>query len=139
MVIKLFISYTGLILALKHSRVAEEDLKESMYYFGCTRDHVLQPGANGEGSELDWIVEEEEDRQTIHNLIVNAVLQAEKDGRAIFRVLGEDNSFSKLNELLTANGFDAVSFDQYGMQYNYPVVEYAIKNQGLPLEVLWRA
>ena len=43
---KLFISFTGLMYALKAGRITDDDLASGLFAFGCTRGHAITPGAS---------------------------------------------------------------------------------------------
>lgn len=139
---KLVVSFTGLLYAIERGGITESDLDDALFYFGCTREHAMNPGANGETNELDWAVrkldldEAEAKRQRIHGIVTRSLEKAEKDGRAAFRALNVGNSIEQLNGLLSENGFATLT-DTDGY-YSYPYVEALIEVHGLPLEVVWR-
>lgn len=73
-------------------------------------------------------------------MILTAVNAAESTGRAAWRQLEEDNNYGKLNELLTANGFNPVNRDWWD-HYNYPDVINAVAetNSSSQLKVRWNS
>ncbi|MBU1104377.1 hypothetical protein KJ664_00560, partial [Patescibacteria group bacterium] len=53
MATKLFISFSGLLVALKSGKIPLSDLDTALFYFGCTRDHAYNPSKHG--VELDEV------------------------------------------------------------------------------------
>lgn len=136
---KLLISFTGVLYAIHNGRLTEEDLADALFYFGCTRQHALNPGAEGEANELEWVSEDRPEQERVHQILTNAILEAEKDGRIVWRAVGSPNTFEQLNALLEANGYSGLDFGRYDQPYyKYPTVQQAVTEQGYPLEVVWR-
>ena len=51
--VRLFISFSGVLKALRSGRVTAEDLEQGLFVFGRPRDHVFSPGSSGEGFGWD--------------------------------------------------------------------------------------
>ena len=123
---KLFISFTGLMYALKAGRINDDDLADGLFVFGCVRDHAITPGALGEHVE-SVVVENPE----VHARLAQAVLDAECLGRVVWRSReGGHTSFELVNELLVGNGEqplishkEAYGTDDPYPHYNYPSVK----------------
>lgn len=134
---KLILSFTSALFALKTGKLTSEDLETALFYFGCTRDHALNPGSKGETNELTWVSNDESEQMRIHETLVQGVLKAENAGRIVWRTPDESNSFEALNSLLETNGFEQLSFNMFDHpEYNYPAVQMAVRDQGHPLQVI---
>jgi len=133
----LVISFTGALYAIKSGRLSPGALDTALFYLGCIRDHALNPGANDEYNEVEMLSEDKNENRRVHGILVAALKKAEKEGRVEWRTLKQPNTYGALNRLLVKNGFQQIEF---GVQshYNYPTVETAVQEQGLPLEVVWR-
>jgi hypothetical protein len=123
---KLFISFTGLMYALKAGRITDDDLANGLFAFGCTRGHAITPGASNEHIE-DVVVKNPE----VHQRLVKALVEAEFLGRVAWRTQEDGNmSFQLINELLVGNGeqplnshMEAYGRDDHFPHYNYPSVK----------------
>lgn len=137
---KLFLSFTGLLYAIAHNSVSEEDLNTGLFYFGCMRGHAYEPGAHG---ELDERVLLKEKGAPAYAKLVQALAKAESEGRCRwFRpepgVLHAP--YTLLNELLTTNGVAALQFDEeqdYVQYWSYPAVRDLAAPQLSKVEVLF--
>lgn len=125
----LFISFTGTLNALCFKTISPEALETGLFYFGCTRDHAITPGAKGEG--IESIVR---CRKDLHQLLVQALLKAETEGRVAWRQNDQPNSFAELNALLQANGVPAIDVDPQ-VRYSYPAVQHTCRSH----QVIWSA
>ncbi len=122
---KLFISFTGLMYALKAGRINDDDLANGLFVFGCTRDHAIAPGTWHEHIE-DVVVK----NPGVHARLVDVVTKAEAEGRVVWRSREEGNaSFELVDKVLVGNGEPPLlSHEQaYGRDdafphYNYPSV-----------------
>ena len=136
---KLFLSFTGLLLAVKRGVVSHHDLNAGLFYFGCGRCHALEPGEVGEGNEIKAIYGLDPRGKRDHDLIVVALYIGEREGRVIWPDKNVPNSFTKLNELLTSLGYRPISEEVTGDvdQYNYSVVDARVRRAGIDLEVIF--
>ncbi len=133
---KLFISFTGTLLALQSGRVNASDLATGLFVFGCTRDHAMQPGAAGEYVE-DIVTK----RPDLHLLLVAALLEAEAEGRIRWRTIDDFSArFELVDDLLVSNGHKPLMSEQeyytetwMCRNYCYPAVE----ERSTELEVIW--
>jgi len=119
---KLFPSFTGLMYAIVNGQVNHIDLTNGLFVFGCTRGHAIIPGAAGEPVE-DVVTK----NQLVHEMVVNAVILAEAEGRIRWRTLELHTNFDMVNDLLEANGEPPLvsHMEAYGRaddfpDYNYP-------------------
>ncbi len=127
---KLFVSFTGVMYAIKQGRVNEGDLANGLFIFGCTRGHAITPGAAGE--YIESVVSE---CPEVHKQLVEAITAAEADGRIRWRTLEQHTNFEMVEDLLAANGEPPlISHAQaYGREdsfphYNYPSVQDRCKS-----------
>lgn len=137
---KLFISFAGTLAALASGRVTVEDLNGGLFVFGCTREHALDPGGNGE--YIEQIVLDDIGRWA---QLADAVKRAEQEGRVRWRRREQGNaSFELVDELLVANGYkklmtheQAYGDDSFviGTDYCYSSVE----KRSTEIEVIWQA
>lgn len=131
---KLFVSFSSLMSRLASKKVKWVDVDRGLFYFGCTREHVMEPGAGGE--YMETVITENPD---ILKRLQKAVRKAENEGRVSWRKRQEYNNYAQLNELLVGNGFkplaDADDNEQCGdsSHYNYP----AVKRCSTELEVVF--
>lgn len=129
---KLLLSYTATLQRLHRGTLTPEDLSDALFYFGCVREHALAPAIQSTDSEGARRTPEQ---QILHK----AIYKAEDENRVAWRKLHDWNTFDQLNELLQGKGFAPLDFAQYDQPYyNYPTVEQAVRDQNLPLEVIWR-
>lgn len=135
---KLFLSFSTLLREIAHGRMSEEDLQQGLFMFGCTRGHALEPGAKGETDERTW----SQGRNAAgHQPLVNALLQAEKDGRAAW-LKDETGRATRshvtvFNELMAANGLPQLQRTTGFAHHSYPEWRDRIAEEGLPLEAVY--
>ncbi len=135
---KLFLSYTSLLRLVAENVVTAEDLATGLFFFGCRREHALNPGAAGEYDERKSFNGRFEH---VHPTIVQALLSAEAAGRAAWHNVAHrvDSSWDILDKLLTNNGVPAIKreFDYYSSHYSYPGVKDAVAEKNAPVEVVY--
>ncbi|MDQ7815098.1 MAG: hypothetical protein RDU25_04825 [Patescibacteria group bacterium] len=139
----LFVSFTGTLGALKAGKVTESDLETGLFYFGCCREHAIDPWKEKEPcNEVLWFFRDDVEKgREVHARLVTAIEKAEAEGRCMWRQQGEHQSYEALNRLLAVNGFDPISVDFDGFfsnSYCYPGVVDRVKKAGLELEAVWR-
>jgi hypothetical protein len=146
---KLFLSFTSLIRLFRDGRVSESDLDNALFYFGCVREHAMDPWKD-ETNEVLWAYKDEQQGRAAHTLIAAALKKAESEGRVGFKNMGDQDNdrYRKLNDLLRANDLTPIEprekfldgdkqIELFG-GYTYPAVIDKIKKQGLPIEGIWR-
>lgn len=134
---KLFVSFTSLLREVTEGRVTPDDLKQGLFFFGCRREHALNPGAKGEVDERTW---HQGRYAKAHPVIVAAVVEAERDGRAAWHNVPRriDSPWRVLNNLLYANGFERLDTTHNLLcHYGYHNVRDAAAQQGLQVDVVY--
>ena len=122
----LFISFTALVRALFDQRVTDWNLANGIFYFGCARNYLLTGNeVNPPVNEVTRLTDNSELQILIMNILREAVLFAEKNGRAAWREENGSNNFEQLQELLEENGIK-VKFDEHE-PYSYPAVKRALE------------
>ena len=133
---KLFISFTGLMYALKAGRITDDDLANGLFAFGCTRGHAITPGASNEHVE-DVVVQNPE----VHQRLVKAIGEAEFLCRVVWRTQEEGNmSFQRINELLVGNCLQPLNShkEAYGQEDHFPHYNYpSVKDRCPHMEVVF--
>ncbi len=134
---KLFISFTSLLALVGENKVTALELAEGLFFFGCWRDHALNPGAAGEADERTW----NNGRYALaHPTIVEAVLKAEAEGRAAWHngPKKTGNPWRQLDDLLADNGFPILNQKHdVSCHYAYPGVRDAVVEKGIALDVVY--
>src|SRR5208282_1806122 len=102
---KLFVSFTALLKAMRDDKVTEKDLERGLFYFGCTRRHAFEPGAQGDSNELEWFFKDATEATATHQVLLKYVEKAEKDGRCVWREASQPNTYEQLNALLVKHGY----------------------------------
>lgn len=128
---KLFLSFTATIRALRDGNVTESDLANGLFYFGCVREHALDPNA----MELSWF----KGGREAHATLYPALLAAEAEGRVAWRQKEERNSYKQLNELLKFHGFPEIAEEDgrsIGNTYCYPGVADRVRERNLQIQVI---
>lgn len=132
---KLFISFTGLMYALKAGRVNDDDLANGLFVFGCTRNHALTPPPENLRAE-DVVVRNPD----IYERLVKAIAHAEFLGRVRWRTSAEGNcSYQLVNELLVGNLEPPLIShkEAYGTDEQFPHYNYAsVKDRCPHMEVV---
>lgn len=98
---KLFVSFSGTVMALKLERVTVDDLDNGLFFFGCSRAHAIDPGAHGES--VASIVRQNPE---LHATLAGSVLFAESQGRVRWHKSDEGEilgGYELIDELLVAN------------------------------------
>lgn len=131
---KLFLSFTSLLAMVSTGRVTAQDLSEGLFFFGCTRRHAFEPGAQGETDERTF----NGGRYAgAHLAIVKALHEAEQEGRAAWRhdpLTGQLDPWAQLDQLLLANGFEAAARGTgQGWDAGYPAIAEQLSMKGIPL------
>ncbi len=136
---KLFVSFTALLRALKEGLVTEGDLASGLFYFGCAREHALDPW-KGETNEVHWYFKDNpEQGRVVHGQIVAAILLGESDGRVIWRTRDSRQSYEELNSLLVKHDVGSISCDDFRATngpYCYPGVVDRVTEANLQLQVV---
>ena len=130
----LFISYTGLLGLVQRDVVKSRHLARGLFYFGATRAYLMGETVP---EEVSWFYQDAAQGRRAHARIQRAVARAERDGRVVWRPLGEPSSLAHLNALFRANRIPALELDRLE-SYSYPGVAQAVAEQGLRLNVLWQ-
>jgi hypothetical protein len=133
---KLFVSFSSLLREVGTGSVTPADLQQGLFFFGCMREHALDPGAAGEADERAW---NKGKFAVAYPLIKAALLEAEKDGRAAWHKVRKpvDGAWRVLDNLLGANGFSPLQHRDYYTNYCYPGVRDLVAERGLALEVVY--
>ena len=136
---KLFISFSGLVWMMKEGKVAPDDLKGALFYFGCGRDYLGKDFIGNpdirRAFELGKDGEDLEGAVTTYNRIRIAAFVAEDESRAYLRDK-DQLSFQDLSQLLEINGIDTSSVGYLeGERYCHPTVK---KNYDGLVEVMVR-
>lgn len=133
---KLFVSFTSLLREVGTGNVTPADLQQGLFLFGCRREHALEPGAANEVDERTW---HKGRFAAAHPVIKEAVLAAEKDGRAAWHNVPKrvDSAWRILDRMLEANGFGPLEHRDMFSNYCYPGVRDLIAERGLDLEVVY--
>jgi hypothetical protein len=133
---KLFISFTGLMYALKAGRITDDDLPNGLFVFGCTRDHVITPGSWGE--HIESVVVE---NPAAHSRLVDTLIKAELEGRVVWRSREEGNaSFELVNKLLVGNGEQPLLSHEQAFGNDDPMPHYnysSVKERCPHMEVVF--
>ena len=123
---RLFPSFSGLLNLMKTGSVKEEDLKDALFYFGCTIGHLrYSPDDAMLNQDVQITFGEDEERaKRVYDAVRNAVHEAVFDERAIFRLRMTRPNFKRLNELLSANGVDTSTVrDLEETEYSFPTLK----------------
>jgi hypothetical protein len=134
---KLVISLPALLLRISDGRVDIRDLDgETLYFFGVPREGALDamrcmPGIIY-GNGRAW---EKLRRSAIYDQLQSIFLQADSESRAGYRVSGERQSFSELNELLISNGVSPLPLENAPYDFNSADLEKLIAEAEIPLEL----
>jgi len=125
---KLLLSFTGTLRDVARGAISVEDLQTALYFFGCTREHAMRPGASGEADERKWF----DGAEDAHRHIVLALEHAEKNGRCRWQRPVPSlqlNRLEELNWLLMTAGFAPVAIDEFDLKGIAEAVEAANPNQ----------
>ncbi len=133
---KLFVSFTSLLRLVSQGEVNDQDLDTGLFFFGCWREHALNPGAAGEADERTWHGGRYADA---HPRIVQALLKAESEGRAQWHNAAQrtEGGWTLLDRLLVDNGYSSLQAELPSSHYSYPGVLDAVKTRGLNLQVIY--
>lgn len=146
---KLFVSFTATMRHMRDGDILVKDLENGLFYFGCTRSHAFNPGAEGESNELEWQFKDMSKAKAVHSILLDYLKKAEADGRCIWREAADMNSYADLNDLLVRNGYSynreggpAIIFEPDNRTENpwyaycYPGVRDRVAEAAIPLEVV---
>lgn len=139
---KLFLSYSALLTAITMDAVREEELDTGLYFFGCTRSHAFEPGANGEFDERDHLGDA---GLKAHAVLVKALKKAEEEGRCVWHrpdSVTRLEPFKLLSGLLQRNGQPPLPASSWAPQsyedYCYPGVDRLLEACASRLKPAWR-
>lgn len=99
---KLFVSFTSLLQLVSARQVSPEDLANGLFFFGCWREHAINPGGAGETDTR----ESNPAYSGAHAIIRTAVLRAGVEGRVAWHN-GKNRTRSpwmRLDDLLAQHG-----------------------------------
>lgn len=129
-----FLSFRAALTALYKGEVTADDLAKGVFYFRCTRDHVMNPGCKG-----DQIESEVRAHPAQHEQLKAALLIAEAEGRVAWRQAAQASSFKQLHELLVAHGLKGLPkyvAMSYGPENRYQeVADACIESRLIPRKV----
>ncbi len=145
---KLFLSFSGLLIAMREGSITQEDLNSGLFAFGCTREYALNPWKKDiriAVNNVEQVFKHDPDLgRKVHGQIAAALLKAEPEGRATFRKVASLTRMYDLELMLNRHGMSMVREDMDGfdllmikMLERYPesVIE-AVKAAKLPLVVV---
>lgn len=140
---KLYVSFTAVIRSLAKGTVTDEDLAAGLFYFGCVREHAFEPWkASKDSHELTWFFQradgsfDADAAAAAHRRLISALERGETEGRVVWRIMGEHNSYAQINELLTRNGLSALQVTAWDAHYAYESVAEFVQTANLPLTVV---
>lgn len=131
---KLFCSFTSILRLVNQKQIADNELNQGLYAFGCTREHVFSQVH--ECHEATWQSDDESVQNYLSDKIKELVTEAESSGRVVFRTLEEGNmSFDKVSSLLERNGLQPLGtvYDTYC----YPRLKELVEQKNPTVEVLF--
>jgi hypothetical protein len=157
---KLVLSCTGLIHMVYQDKLTEEELNESLFYFGCAREGIA-PQLNHSLSTLFDLdvgyatrhdkkestknrVEKELANKTedVRNLILRVIKKAEEEDRIVFREQCESNSWEQLNHFLEAHNLNPLPCRDprpyCGDRYSYPGAVERMEVANPEVKAVWR-
>ena len=106
----LFISFTSLLYSMKRGEISQDQLDNGLFVFGCSREYALDPFCYNEESvaqvftNAEGVYDQTRARQVVEQ-IHDALLAAERDGRAYLRHREESFSYGMLSDVLERNGY----------------------------------
>lgn len=132
---KVFISFSGLLTAMRDGKVTPEDLENGLFYFGCVREHVFSSDDN---SDVNRIFHDDPVAGALAFVrIQTAVHNAETDGRAVFRPDDGRPCLDQLNDLLYHRGLPMIVKNRaLTMGYSVLAVFVAAEDQKHPAEFI---
>jgi len=136
---KLFISFSGLVRLLELGITTTTELRYGLFYFGSTRQRVVEDSV-GELVSQFWGVNPEA-RERGSQIILDIrqeILLAEHEGRIRWR--GHPYAkYEVLNELLMTHGFPPVAprADGYFGSESYPYIKEELQRSKAKIEVVF--
>jgi hypothetical protein len=133
---KLAVSYTTTLYALRYGQVSEQDLQDALIYFGCIKEHALDPNKSDLASVFKKAPSGERDR--VHEIIKRVILAAEAEGRITWRPNKDSHmNYDQLNDLLAAHGYPRL-ITSHEWHYSLPRIRDMVEQQlGGQLEILF--
>jgi len=133
----LFITFPGTMHRLFFGGIDDVHLHTGLFFLWGGRQYVTAPGAAGE--PVESVVTE---RPDLHQRLIQALMQAEKEGRVRWPSKDRQVAFDLLNELLIANSYGPV-MSEYEYRWRYPYAELgygflAVQQRCPQLKVVWR-
>lgn len=141
---KLFISWIRIYFDLCHRHISVADLDNGLFFLHGSYDaHVQSPAAFEK--ILDMIFSNDARRKKEARQIVMASIEkAEADGRLMqykytFSPMEEEDTFTSLDNLLRANGLQALNSDDKWSAYSCDAthIQRAVENAGISLKVMY--
>ena len=134
---KLVISFSGLLARIAHGDVSLDEVRDGLFYFGCARRRVFEYDETG-GTEVRNAFRQDEDAgRLILGELQEILLQAEAEGRAVWRESRDHNTYEQLNALLEANGVAPLPIESLDWSqryhYNYPTVRELAQAAGIQI------
>ncbi len=134
----LFVSFSGLLLALFEERVQNAELAEGLFYFGCTREHAFLPSERNADVQQLLSGNNPATVRCLHNLILLSLGRAEAQERVRWRSPDEEQTYEGLNELLGKHGYAPVWHSVDDPRINFDELAKRVEEAGLPLKVISR-
>jgi len=104
----LFLSFGGAVRLLRRRDVTRSDIRNALFWVGCTRDVVTGPIEVGMGHSFHSYLGMPLDRCLIpfYVFVRESVLMAEQEGRVVWRESGSELRCESIEALLVRSGYN---------------------------------
>ena len=137
---KLFISYTGMLMAIKKGAVTEVELNTALIFFGCSRRYALNFDFANDHEENPAVTilgeNDMSEARKRHAWLVKKIEKAETEGRVHWWEPGQRRTWEDLSVFLAKHGYTFHSQEKSFM-FGKRIIT-AIQQASLDLEVVWR-
>lgn len=125
---KLLLSYKKALLKIRSGWTAE-NFDDAIIYFGCTKEHALNP-RKARFNELDDYFSDHQEGNDALNIIAEVISKAELEGRIAWRAPKGECTYRELNSLLRKNDLPELDFGTFSQDhFNIPTVKSAVSQQ----------
>ncbi len=135
----LFVSYTGIALAINQGTLAPLDVTDpnALFYLGCAREPLM--------NDLDVLTRtvypnDPARAREVRALVVGAVLKAEQEGRVAWRKERTMGHYEDVHKLLIANGLPGIDQSRLSITlgtYHPALMSRIVEELGIPVRVVY--
>jgi len=133
---KLFLSFTRLLILLRDNAVTDRELASGLYCFDATQSYAMNPWILQRENDVDRVFRENPARgRQVHGKIAVMLVAAQRDGRVVWRGVGENHSVRRIDRMFEENGFPSFDASQETLNVIGDISQW-VRDKHVQLEIV---